>query len=208
MISIDVWSDLLCPFCYIGKRHLERALAAAADVDALVRWRSFQLDPGADRVSVLSNDERLAKKYGRSIAWARQMHREITRRGAAVGLTFDFEIVKPTNSFDAHRLTHLANARGLGAAAQERLFGAHFAEGRRIGDRDVLLALGTEIGLDADEVRDLLAGEAHTDAVRGDIEDARVLGVTGVPFFLFDRRVAITGAQPVDAFLAVLRQST
>ena len=117
-ISIDVWSDLLCPFCWIGARHLELALARCDPGIATLRWRSFQLDPAAERVSALTNEERLARKYGRPLAWARQLHDEITRRGAAVGLRFDFDHVNPTNSFDAHRLTHLAASRGLGDAAQ------------------------------------------------------------------------------------------
>jgi predicted DsbA family dithiol-disulfide isomerase len=203
-ISIDVWSDLLCPFCYIGARHLELALARFEPGIATLRWRSFQLDPAAERVSALSNAERLARKYGRTVAWARQLHVEIARRGEAVGLRFDFDRVTPTNSFDAHRLTHLATARGLGNAAQHRLFEAHFAHGQSMGDRLVLQAAGEAIGLDADEVRALLAGDEFGDAVRTDIDKARDIGITGVPFFLFNRQLMISGAQPVDVFVAAL----
>jgi predicted DsbA family dithiol-disulfide isomerase len=207
MISIDVWSDLLCPFCYIGKRHLERALVAVGAVETPVRWRSFQLDPAADRVSPLTNEDRLAAKYGRPVEWARDLHAEIARRGAAVGLVFDFARVQPTNSLDAHRLAHLAAAHGLGDRAQEALFRAHFSQGRRLGDHIVLAEIGADIGLPADDVRDLLAGHAFGAAVRRDMDDARVLGVTGVPFFLLNGRLAVRGAQPVETFVGALRQA-
>jgi predicted DsbA family dithiol-disulfide isomerase len=222
MISIDIWSDLLCPFCYIGKRHLALALArvSAANADGSAaraaavrgsrvdqRWRSFQLDPGADRASPLTNDERLARKYGRSLAWARQLHDEIARRGAAVGLRFDFAAVKPTNSFDAHRLTHLAASRGRGDDVQERLFQAHFSDGQRIGDPVVLQRIGEAAGLDASEVRRLLEGDEFAAAVRGDAEEARRMGVTGVPFFLLNGTLAVHGAQPVETFVEAIQRA-
>jgi predicted DsbA family dithiol-disulfide isomerase len=206
-ISIDVWSDLLCPFCYIGARHLELALARSESGIASVRWRSFQLNPAAERVSALTNDERLARKYGRSVEWARQLHDEISRRGAAVGIRFDFDRVTPTNSFDAHRLTHLAASRGLGGAAQDRLFEAHFSEGQRIGDLAVLQAVGEQIGLDSGEVRALLASDEFGADVRADTEEARALGVTGVPFFLLNRQLAVSGAQPVEVLVDALERA-
>jgi predicted DsbA family dithiol-disulfide isomerase len=207
MTSVNVWSDLLCPFCYIGKRHLERALSEAGVVDVTVRWRSFQLDPAAERVSSLSNDQRLAAKYGRSVAWARQLHEEMTRRGAAAGVTFDFARVQPTNSFDAHRLAHLAATRGLGDRAQESLFRAHFSEGRRIGDPEVLTDIGVDIGLEPAEVRDLLGSQTFGGEVRRDMDEARMLGITGVPFFLLNGRLAVRGAQPVQTFVGALRNA-
>ncbi len=207
---IEVWSDLLCPFCYIGKQHLALALSenwSVAGRTATIRWRSFQLNPGAERVSALANDERLARKYGRSVEWARAMHDEITRRGAAVGLHFHFDRVLPTNSFDAHRLTHLAAARGLGDQAQDRLFEAHFSNGQRIGDLSVLQTVGEEIGLDRSEVRALLASDRFGPEVHADIDEAKALEVTGVPFFVLNRKLAISGAQPVDVFVEALKRA-
>jgi hypothetical protein len=129
-MRIEIWSDVLCPFCYIGKRHLELALAGSTHgVDTEIAWKSFQLDPAAPRVPQMTNAERLARKYGRDLAWANQMQREVAARAARVGIHFDLDRAVPTNSFDAHRLIHLAAASGLQDSAEERLFAAHFTEG-------------------------------------------------------------------------------
>ena len=206
-MRIEIWSDVLCPFCYIGKRHLELALASSTHgVDTEIAWKSFQLDPAAPRVPQMTNAERLARKYGRDLAWANQMQREVAARAARVGIHFDLVRAVPTNSFDAHRLIHLAAASDLQDSAEERLFAAHFTEGRNIGDHDELHAIGDAIGLDHHAVGELLAGDRFAEDVREEAAEARAFGVRGVPFFLFDRQHAIAGAQPIEVFLEALRQ--
>lgn len=205
---IEVWSDVLCPFCYIGKRHLDAALAEC-DAAARVRvvWKSFQLDPGADRLPRRSNAERLARKYGRSVEWARRLQTGIAGRAAAVGLHVDLDRVVPTNSFDALRLLHLAAAADRQDAASERLFAAHFTEGLDVGDRSVLQTLGGEIGLDAGQVAAVLDGEAYGADVRREAEEARRLGVTGVPFFRLAETTTVAGAQPVGILVGAIRSA-
>jgi len=208
-MRIEIWSDVLCPFCYIGKRHLELALAGSTHAaDAQIAWKSFQLDPAAPRFPQMTNAERLAKKYGRDLAWASEMHRDVTARAARVGIHFDLARAVPTNSFDAHRLIHLAAASGLQDSAEERLFAAHFTEGRNIGDHVELQAIGDAIGLDRHAVSELLAGDRFAEDVRQESAEARAFGVRGVPFFLFDRHHAISGAQPIEVFLEALRPAS
>jgi len=149
--------------------------------------------------------EMLSKKYGQSLAWAKQMTGQVAERGAVVGLHFDFDRAAPTNTLDAHRLIHLAAKHGLEDQTEERLFAAHFTEGKQIGDPNVLQKLGVEIGLPSDEVRTLLTGNAFTSDVRQEEEEAHSLGIRGVPFFLFNRKYVVSGAQPVEAFLKTLR---
>lgn len=208
MIQLELWSDLLCPYCYIGKRHLEAALARfehANEVQTV--WKSFQLDPQAPRLPQSTSYDRLAKKYGQSTEWARRMTEQVAHRAALVGLRFDFDHAVPTNSLDAHRLIHLAARRGLQDAAAEHLFAAHFTEGRNIGDPGTLEVIGAETGLDPADVHDLLEGNAYRDEVEHEGQEARSLGVTGVPFFLLDRKYAVAGAQPVELFVKALRSA-
>jgi predicted DsbA family dithiol-disulfide isomerase len=203
-MNVEIWSDVFCPFCYIGKRRFEEALARfPRRDDVTVVWRSFQLDPDAPVESPEVTQERLAKKFGNAER-ARAMTAHVAQLAAEVGLRYDFDRTPVTNSFDAHRLAHLAAARGLGDAAEERLFAAYFVEGRHVGRHDSLLALGGEIGLDRAEVAATLAGDAYADAVRADIAEAAALGISGVPFFIFDRTYGVSGAQPSDVFLDVL----
>lgn len=205
-MKVEIWSDVVCPFCYIGKRKFEGALDRFAHRDEVaVTWHSFQLDPTAPATVEGSTRDRLAAKFG-SVERVEAMIEHVTREAAGVGLPFDFATMRPANTFDAHRLIHLAAAHGLQDAAKERLLAAHFVEGREVGDRDTLRELATTIGLDADETAAALATDAHADDVRADLAEARALGITGVPFFVIDRKYGLSGAQPTEAFLEVLQQ--
>ncbi len=206
MIRLEIWSDIVCPFCYIGKRHLEAALSQFERRDEIqVVWKSFELNPMAERNPNIDVYENLSRKYGQSLAWAKQRSEEVARSAAAVGLRFDFDRARPGNSFDAHRLVHLADKRNLQDRAEERLFAAYFTEGEQIGDPKTLHRIGVELGLDPKEVEKMLAGDDYTSEVRQEEEEAFSLGVTGVPFFLFNRKRAVSGAQPVETFLKALR---
>lgn len=208
MIRLEIWSDIVCPFCYIGKRHLEAALRQFEQRDQVeVIWKSFELDPNAERDRKGSVHEMLSKKYRQSLEWAKEMTGQVARSAAAAGLQLHFERAIPANSFDGHRLSHLAAKHRLQDQMEERLFAAHFTEGKDIGDPKTLHQLGVEVGLDPEEVRTLLSGKEYTSEVRHDEEEASSLGVRGVPFFLFDRKVAVSGAQPVSAFTHALERA-
>jgi predicted DsbA family dithiol-disulfide isomerase len=205
-MKVEIWSDLLCPFCYIGKRKFETALADFAHRDEVeVVWRSFELMPDAARESEQDMHAMLAAKLGGNRARAEAMNAHVTNQAAAVGLAYDLDRAHPTNSFDAHRLIHLAADHGLQDAAKERLLAAHFTEAQHLGRRDTLQELATEIGLDTQEVADVLAGDAYAAAVRADEAEARALGINGVPFFVINRKYGISGAQPSEVFLEALQ---
>jgi predicted DsbA family dithiol-disulfide isomerase len=206
-LRVDIWSDIACPWCYVGKRRLEAALASFPHRDAVrVTWHSFQLDPSAPRT--LSGErtyaERLAAKYGVSPAQGQAMISRMTETAAQDGLAMDFARIRPGNTFDAHRLLHLAKQRGRQDALEERLFSAYLCEGQAIGEPEVLLRLAEQAGLDLDEAQGVLAGDAHADDVRADIAQARALGVSGVPFFVVGERYGVAGAQGPETLLAVL----
>jgi predicted DsbA family dithiol-disulfide isomerase len=204
-MEIEIWSDVVCPWCYIGKRNLEAALARFEHRDEVsLRWRSFELNPGAPAVVEGRYVERLARKYGVDVDRAQAMIDRMTGAAAAAGLDVRFDISRPGSTFDAHRLLHLARDRGVQGELKERLFAAMFTEGEPIGDPETLVRLAAEVGLDADEARAVLDGGAYADEVRADEAEARELDVTGVPFFLVDRTVALSGAQPPDLLLRVL----
>jgi len=212
-LRIDVWSDIVCPWCYIGKRRLEAALARYPQRDRVeIVWRSFELDPSAprERDPSVSYAARLARKYGWSVAQAEARIARIVELGAVEGLEYRFDRARPGNTFDAHRVLQLARRRGGQAAVQgavkERLMRAYMTEGGPIGDREVLACLGGEAGLDADEVRAALAGDTESASVRADEREAAALGIDGVPFFLFDGRYGVSGAQPADLLLRALTQ--
>ncbi len=209
-LRIDVWSDIACPWCYVGKRRLEAALARFPRRDAVeVVWRAFELDPSAKRVqgTEVSYAERLAKKYGVPVAKAEAMIRQMTEVGAADGLDLRFDKVRPGNTFDAHRVLHLAAERGAQDAVKERLLRGYMTEGEAIGEPEVLARLAGEAGLDPDEVRAALASDAHAREVRADEAEAREIGITGVPFFAFGGRYGVSGAQPAEALLGVLQKA-
>lgn len=207
-LRIDVWSDIACPWCYVGKRRLEAALARFPHRDAVsLTWRAFELDPAAPRTQDpgTSYAARLARKYGSSVAQAEEMIRRMTETAAADGLDLRFDRVRPGNTFDAHRLLHLAHGRGRQDALKERLLRAYFTEGEPIGDPAALARLAGEVGLDPAEVQAVLTSDAHAAAVRADEETARRLGIHGVPFFVLAGRYAVSGAQPADALLGALQ---
>ncbi len=209
-LRIDVWSDIACPWCYVGKRRLEAALAKFPHRDAVkVVWRAFELDPSAppERPSDVGYAERLGKKYGCSRKEAEGMLTHMTDVAATDGLAFHFERIRSGNTFDAHRVLHLAGERGKQDAVKERYLLAYMTEGEPIGDPETLVRLAAEAGLDAEEVRATLASDAFAREVREDENEARQLGISGVPFFVLDGRLAVSGAQPAELLLRALDQA-
>jgi predicted DsbA family dithiol-disulfide isomerase len=204
-LSVEIWSDIACPWCYIGKRRFEAALAEFEHSDEVeVTWRSFELDPSAPREREGDRVEHLARKYGTTREQAQAMQKQMTGIAAGEGLDFRFDIARSGNTFDAHRLTHLAAAHGLQDAMKERLFRAYLSEGEVIGDPAVLERLALEVGLPGDEVRDVLAGDRYAAEVRDDQGSAAALGITAVPFFVVDRAIAASGAQPPELLRELL----
>jgi predicted DsbA family dithiol-disulfide isomerase len=207
-MNVEIWSDIICPWCYIGKRRFEAALGQFAHrAEVEVVWRSFELDPSAPRLRELEYTEHLAKKYGMSLEQADASQQRLTDLATAEGLEYHLGATKGGNSFDAHRLLHLAATSGLQDAFKERLLRAYFAEGEAIGEPDVLARLAVEAGLDRDEAVDLLAGDRFSEEVRADERRARLLGISGVPFFAIDERYGISGAQPSELILSALDQA-
>jgi predicted DsbA family dithiol-disulfide isomerase len=205
-LTVEIWSDVVCPWCYIGKRRFEAALADFPHEVNTV-WRSFELDPAAPATREHSASEHLAEKYGMSVEQAEASHAKMTALAAQEGLEYHFDKTRGGNSFDAHRLIHLAAAHGKQAEAQERVMRAYFTDGVAIGDREALVALAADLGLDPDEARAVLEGDAYADAVREDELLARRIGIQGVPFFVLDRRYGVSGAQPADALVQALEQA-
>jgi len=205
-MKVEIWSDVVCPWCYIGKRRFEAALARFPHEVELV-WRSFELDPAAPVVAEGTYAERLARKYGRSLEQAQQMLDSMTETAAGEGLEFHFELARGGSTFDAHRLLHLALARGLQDPLKERLDRATFSEGLAVADHEALTALAVEVGLDEGEVRSVLASTAYAQDVRDDEAQATELGISGVPFFVLDGRLGVSGAQPADVLLSALEQA-
>jgi predicted DsbA family dithiol-disulfide isomerase len=204
-MRIDVWSDVVCPWCWIGKARLEKAIAAFPHKDDVdVVHRSFQLDPTTPNDLDVSTDEMLVKKFGIGQAQIDAMHERLRSLGSADGVEFHFERARTSNTFAAHELIHLAGVHGKRAAMTGRLFKANFEEGVRVGDRMELLRLATEVGLDAAEAEEALADERFAAAVRDDIAQARSLGISGVPFFLADGSFVVSGAQSVDVLRRML----
>ena len=206
-MQIEIWSDVVCPWCYIGKRHLEEALRNFGGDDVVLIWRSFQLDPSAPKISQGDPTDRLAKKYGRDRAWAEAAQQRVTAVAKEAGLDYHLEISKPGNTFDAHRLLHLAKTRGLQGALKEHLMAAYFTEGASIGDEKVLHDLAVASGLDSDDVWRVLRSDDFAADVREDIEQAAKYGITGVPFFVVDAKYGISGAQPSEIIEQVLRKA-
>ncbi|MEI7744699.1 MAG: DsbA family oxidoreductase [Chloroflexota bacterium] len=206
-MKVEIFSDVVCPWCYIGKRRFERALEAfdgASDVE--VEWRSFQLNPDQPRGAVGNHDDHLARKMGVSVERVREINEQVTGLAAAEGLDYHFETYKVVNTFDVHRLLHFAKANGVGEEAEERLLRAQLVEGATLDDIDTLVGLAGELGLDTDAARAALESDAYADAVTADLELARAFGISGVPFFVIDRKYGISGAQPPEAFLQVFEK--
>jgi len=209
-VLVEVFSDVVCPWCAVGKRRLEAALARFEHGDEVeVVWRAFELDPGAPAEREGDYAERLARKYNLSREQAAAANDQLRALGAAEGLALDFDRVRPGNTFDAHRLVHYARVSGPGFqdALVERLFVAYFTEGSPVGDPETLVRLAAEVGLDPAGAADVLAGDRYANEVRAEERSAVELGVTGVPFFVVDRRFAIPGAQDADTILGVLERA-
>jgi len=207
-MKVEIWSDVVCPWCYVGKRRFEVALARFAHRDEVeVVWRAFELDPSAPSVRGGAYAQRLAAKYRMSVPDAQAMIDRMVAAGAGDGLDLRFDWARPGNTFAAHRLLHLALERGVQDTVKERLLAATFTEGAAIGDPQVLEALAVDVGLDAGEVRSVLEGDAYAAEVRADERRAAALGITGVPFFVIDGTYGVSGAQPPDVLLGVLEEA-
>ena len=203
-MTVEIWSDVVCPWCYVGKRRLEHALEQFAHRDQVeLTWRSFQLDPSAPPERAHSSTEHLAAKYGMSVEQAEQSNAQMTELAAQEGLEYHLDRTRGGNSFHAHRLIQLAAEQGKQDAVQERLFHAYFSEGQAIGELDTLNRLAAELGLDPAG----LDGNAYADAVRADEELAARIGIQGVPYFVLDRRYGVSGAQPSELLLQALDQA-
>jgi predicted DsbA family dithiol-disulfide isomerase len=218
-MKIEIWSDVVCPWCYIGKKRFETALAGFAHRDAVdVTWRSFELDPDAPQGSDMSLDEMLSRKYGMSVEDAQKANERVTRLAEAEGMAWRLDVARPGNSLAAHRLVHLAGAGSAGAAGaagstslagllHERLMKGYFSEGLSIGDPEALVPLAVAAGLDEAAVRKTFGSDAFQRDVREDEERAAQLGITGVPFFAIEERWGISGAQPLETFKEALEKS-
>ena len=207
-MNIEVWSDIVCPWCYIGKRRLETALERFERRDAVtVLWRSYQLDPNAPRVSTQSTREMLASKYGVSLEQADGMQARVTGIAAEEGLEYRLGKTLHFNTFDAHRLLHFAKSKGLQEELKERFMRAHFTEGRSPADVETLVSLAGEVGLDVAEARTVAEGDAYANEVRADEALAREYGIRGVPFFVFAGKYGVSGAQAADTLLEVMQKA-
>lgn len=207
-MKVEVWSDVMCPFCYIGKRQYETALKQFADSNHVdLVWKSFQLDPTAPEAATESHLDYLVKRKGMSAEQVKGMLDNVTQYAKQVGLEYDLYNSVTVNSFQAHRLIQFAKTKGLGDQVEERLFQAFFTECKNVADLATLTQLGKEIGLDETELQTAFTDDNYAYLVKQDIQEARQIGVTGVPFFVFDRKYAVSGAQPADAFLKTLEKS-
>jgi len=207
-MRVEIWSDIACPWCYIGRRRFERALDGFEHRDQVeVIWRSFQLDPNAQRDYAGSANDLLAQRYGMSREQAESANARVTALAALEGLEFHLDRAHPVNSLDAHRLIHLAAQHHLQGEMKERLQKAYFTDGMVISDPDTLVRLAVEVGLDADETRQVLESDAFEAAVRTEERQAQAMGINGVPFFVFDEKYAVSGAQAVALFLTALERT-
>ncbi|WP_373895002.1 DsbA family protein [Virgibacillus sp. CBA3643] len=206
-MKIEIWSDFVCPFCYIGKRRLEMAMENFPQKENVtVEYKSYELDPNAEVNPGQNMHEYLAANKGMSIEQAKSMNESLGEQAAEVGLIYNFDTTQHTNTFDAHRLAQYAAKQGKGKEMTERLLHAYFTESKLISDHETLVALAEEVGIDADDVKALLKVDDYANHVRGDEEQAREIGVPGVPFFVFNEKYAVSGAQPLEVFTEVLEQ--
>jgi predicted DsbA family dithiol-disulfide isomerase len=206
-MHVEIWSDIACPWCYVGKRRFEAALAAFEHRDEVtVTWRSFELDPQAPVARSVDSATHLADKYGMTREEAQASQLQLAEVAAGDGLDMRFDLARGGNTFDAHRLVHLGEAHGLQDATKERLMRAYFTEGELIGDAEALARIALEVGLPEDEVRELLAGDRYAQEVREDERTAMSLGINAVPFFVVDRRIGAAGAHPAEALGELLRR--
>ncbi|MES2651202.1 MAG: DsbA family oxidoreductase [Bacteroidota bacterium] len=207
-MKIEIWSDVMCPFCYIGKRHLEKAMETLSFNNAIeIEWKSYQLNPEYHNTTNESLYDYLARAKGMTVEQAKQMTGSVLEMANQAGLALDFERSVPANSFDAHRFLHFAKTKGLQNEAEEALFHAHFMEGKDIANKEVLSGIGQTLGLIKQEIDKALAGDDFTEAVKYDSYESQQIGIRGVPYFVLDRKYALSGAQPVEAFKAAITQS-
>ncbi|MBH5317724.1 DsbA family oxidoreductase [Paenibacillus sp. GSMTC-2017] len=207
-MKVELWSDFVCPFCYIGKRKFESALSEFPHKDHVeLEFKSFELDPNTDSSLNASVHEMLAKKYGMSIDQAKASSNNVAEQAAAVGLVFRFDGMLDLNTFDAHRLSQYAADQGKGAEMSERLLKAHFTDSDNISNHARLLELAVEVGLNREAVRQLLESTQYADKVREQEEEGSRLGIRGVPFFVIDRKYAVSGAQSPAVFLDTLNKA-
>jgi protein disulfide-isomerase len=208
-MKIEIWSDIVCPFCYIGKRHFESALKSFAHADEIeIEWKSYQLDPEMPKQTKKQNVyEYLAERKGISVENSKALHDNVENMAKVAGLNYHFDKAVVANSFDAHRLIQLAKTKGLGDAAEEALFYAYFCAGKDIADKESLLAIGKEIGLEENAVKDMLNSDQFSEQVDQDIYESQQVGLGGVPHFVIDDRFSISGAQPVSVFLNALEKA-
>ena len=207
-MKVEIWSDIACPFCYIGKHHFERALESLQGIENIdVEWKSFELDPYAE----LNYDDDLytllANKYGQTREWALNSAAGLKEKGLELGLEFNFDDTISTNTFNAHRLIHLAKSKGLQNEAAKFLFEAYFRDGRHIGDPNILVKIGQEIGIHKSEVEEMLQTDLFAKDVRADEQLSQQLRITGVPFFVINRKYGISGAQPISHFVDMLKKA-
>ena len=206
-MKIEIWSDIMCPFCYIGKRQLETALEQFPNDEIEIEWKSFQLDPTIEPQSGKDVYTFLAERKGISVEQSIEMHKGVVERAKSVGLDYHFDKAIISNSLTAHRIIHLAKKNNLGDEMEEIFFKAYFTEGRDLNDTDTLIELGTKAGLNSDEVKEVVENEdLYLNEVHSDIHEANQIGVQGVPFFVFDRKYAVSGAQPVEAFVQTIKE--
>lgn len=207
-MQVEIWSDIMCPFCYIGKRKFENALKLFENKENIqIRWRSFQLSPELKTDTSKNSYDYLAEKKGLSLDYSKQVHAQLTATAKEVGLDYNFNTTIPANSFNAHRLSHLAAKYDMQNELEERLFAAHFTEGENIDDEETLVKLGVETGLPEPEIRNMVHSDLFKNEVQEDIYSARKVGVQGVPYFVFNDKYAVSGAQPTEVFLGALQKA-
>ena len=204
-MKVEIWSDIMCPFCYIGKRKFEKALENFEGKENVqVEWKSFLLDPNLKSENGKNIHEVLAEKKGWTKEYAQRMNNQVAGMAKEVGLNYQFDKVVPANTYTAHRLTHLAAKHGLQDQMEEKLFHAYFTDGTDIGNIEALVELAVEVGLNEQEVREVLVSDEFAEDVKSDAYEGEQIGVRGVPFFVLDRKYAVSGAQPPEVFLKAL----
>lgn len=207
-MKVEIWSDVVCPFCYIGKRRFEEALEKFNGKDAVeIEWKSFQLNPDLKPNGKQNIHEHLAEVKGWTVDYAKQMSKQVSEMAAEVGLTYNMDQTVVANTFDAHRLIQHAKTKGLGDILEEKLFSAYFVEGKDIADFPTLIQIAVECGLEANTIQEILESKQYSDLVEYDVYEASQLGVRGVPFFVFDRKYGISGAQPLEVFERTFQQT-
>jgi predicted DsbA family dithiol-disulfide isomerase len=208
VMKVEIWSDVMCPFCYIGKRKFEAALAQFEHKNQVeVVWKSFQLQPDMVTDPTQNTLEHLAQSKGWTMEYTKQVTANVVAMAKEVGLNYDFDKAVVANSFDAHRLSHYAKSKGKGDAMEEQLFKAYFVDGKNTADHQTLTALAVSIGLDSTEVKQVLASDAYAKDVRQDIYESQQIGVSGVPFFVLNNKYAVSGAQQPETFLGALQKA-